>query len=507
MKTKILSLIGCVVILSVGCKKDFLDINTNPNVLTSASASFVMTNALNVTSTNFLGFNEVGEYWSGHWTQSNGYILSPQQFSYNYTNGDFNFWDGIYDNLYDYQYAIDNADAANQKYFKGPAKIMKALNYQALVDMYGSIPYSNALKGSAVLAPKFDDQKAVYDSLIVLLTEAIADTKANAFASAFASADIIFKGNTTKWVKFANSLKLRILMKEARVAGKDAYIIAELNKIAAEGSGFIVGEEVGVNPGFLASTGKLNPYYERWGYDPNGAKKGLSNYPRLTEFFVNSLKAAADTFRLKRLAYATGGENGANPGVSTKAEISTNYVGVPFGVSSGYLPTNSSSIGPSQIIKGQFGKPFVLAVAAEFQFLLAEAKERYGASVNFAGTSQNYYEEGVKQSFRMLGANINNATFLLTSGIDNADFIASTNKLNAIAYQKWIALANFSGLEAWSEYRKMNFPVTPQSINYVGVERPLRFYYPNTEKAANGVNVDAQGAIDPLKTRIFWDVD
>ena len=107
----------------------------------------------------------------------------------------------------------------------------------------------------------------------------------------------------------------------------------------------------------------------------------------------------------------------------------------------------------------------------------------------------------------MLGADVSTATFLLTSGINNSDFIASTNKLNAIAYQKWIALANFSGLEAWSEYRKTNFPVTPQSVNYVGAERPLRFYYPNTEKAANGVNVDAQGAIDPLKTRIFWDVD
>ena len=70
-----------------------------------------------------------------------------------------------------------------------------------------------------------------------------------------------------------------------------------------------------------------------------------------------------------------------------------------------------------------------------------------------------------------------------------------------------MALGYFNGLEAWSEYRKNNYPVTPNSKNYVGTARPLRLWYPGTELGSNGANVNAQGTIDPLATRIFWDVD
>ena len=109
--------------------------------------------------------------------------------------------------------------------------------------------------------------------------------KANAFSSAFASADIVFKGNTTKWVRFANSLKLRILMRQARVSGRDTYIKTEINKIVSEGSGYITGEDVGSGGvGFyLPTAGKTNPLYNRFGYDPNGAVQAFGRYPRITQ--------------------------------------------------------------------------------------------------------------------------------------------------------------------------------------------------------------------------------
>lgn len=489
------------------CSESFLDINTNPNTLPTASPNFVFTNALNVSAANMVSPNEIGSYWSGQWTQSNGYIISTTTFAYNFTNGDFNYWDGYYDNLQDYQFVIENADANNQKYFKGPAKVMKALLAQQLVDMYGNIPLSDALKGVQSLAPKFDDQKVVYESLIKLLDEALVDIKANAFASAFTSADIIFKGNTSKWAKFANSLKMRILMRQARVSGADSYIKGEINKIVSEGSGFITGEDVGSGGSgfYLATAGKLNPVYDRWGYDANGAKRALNNYPRLTQYLVNSLKASNDTLRLKRLGYATGGES-ATAGVSTKAEIAANYVGVPFGASSGYLPASASALGPSLLVKGEYNRPYILMTAAEVQFHLAEAKQRY-SDVTLTGTAKSYFEEGLKQSFRALGANTAGADAFKGSKIDNYDWDTSTNKLNAIAIQKWIALCNFNGLDAWSEYRKTGLPVTPQSIQVPEAKRPLRFFYPNTESGSNGDNVKAQGTIDVFATRLFWDVD
>ena len=508
MKLKSFFILVFVALVGSACKESFFDINTNPNSLPTASPSYVFTNALNTTSTNMIGPNETGSYWSGQWTQGNGYIISTTLFAYNFTNGDFNYWDGYYDNLQDYEFVIKNADSYNQKYLKGPAKIMKAMLFQQLVDMYGNVPYTDALKGTEVLAPKFDDQKAVYESLIKVLDEAIVDLKANAFASAFTGSDIVFKGNTTKWAQFANSLKMRILIRQAKVSGKDAYIKTEINKIVSEGSGFITGEEVGVGgPTFyLATAGKLNPIYERWGYNASGAKQALNNYPRLTQFLFTGLKAAGDTLRLKRIAYANGGESGT-PGVSNQKEIAANYNGTPFGVSSGYLPANTSSLGPSLIVKGEYNRPTIIMTASEIQFLLAEAKQRY-SDVTLPGTAKAYFEEGIKQSFRVLGASVAGAEVFKGSKINNYDFDASTDKLAAIAIQKWVALTNFSGLEAWAEYRRTNLPVTPQSIQIVGeTKRPLRFFYPNTELGSNGENVKAQGTIDVFATKLFWDVD
>jgi hypothetical protein len=260
----------------------------------------------------------------------------------------------MYNNLQDFQYVINNAAKDDQKYLSGPSKIMKAYLIHQLVDLYGDVPYSEALKGVENLAPKLDNQKTVYESLITLLDEAIAETKANAFASAFASSDIIFKGNNAKWVKFANSLKLRILLHQSRVSGRAGYLTTELNKINSEGSGFITGEDVGVGGSsfFVATAGKLNPAYDRWGYDANGAVRALARYPRPTKFLFDQLIAAGDTLRLKRIGYARGGENGNTPGKSVAAEVVSNYVGVPFGVASGFTAPASSYIGPSLFVKG-----------------------------------------------------------------------------------------------------------------------------------------------------------
>lgn len=498
-----------VLLGSAGCKKEFLNVNTNPNALPTATPGYVLANALNISAASMLGPNELGSLWAGQWTQSNGYILSTTYFQYNFTNNDFNFWDGTYDNLYDYQYIIDNAKEAGQDFARGPAKIMQAFNYQKLVDLYGNIPYSEALKGVGKLAPKFDDQKTVYESLISLLDDGIKDTKANAIPSSFAASDIIFKGNNTNWVKFANSLKLRILMRQARVPSRDGYITTELNKIVTEGSGFITGSDVGANPGFTAAAGQINFFYDLYGYSETGARRAYNNWPRMTDFLLSTLKATGDSVRMKRMAYAIGNEDGANPGVSLKPEINSNYVGVKFGANSGYLPGNSSAPGPSVLTKGQFSKPFIIMTAAEVQLNLAEAKQRYGAAVNLSGTAKSYFDEGIKQSYRILGASASDAERLISSGVEDVDFDASSNKLNAISYQKWVAMVNFNGLEAWSEYRKNGYPVTPQSINFIGASnvRPLRLYYPGTELGSNGDNVKGQGTIDPLVNRIFWDVD
>jgi len=343
-----------------------------------------------------------------------------------------------------------------------------------------------------------------------VLDTAITLLQANPLLNLYQGSDIVF-GSTlstanTKWIQFANSLKLRILIRQSRMVGRDAYIIAEINKAAATTQGFLpAGVDVTSTPVYIASSGKLNPFYENWGYNAAGGAQSLARYPRPTLFLFNTLKATNDTFRLKRLAYPKGGE-GVNP------EIISNYVGVPFGAASGYLSQNTSYIGPSQLKKGDFARPMILMTNAEVQFLLAEAKQRYGASVTLPLTAQVYYETGVKESFRLTGTTTAygaaTATTLLTSGLDLADWTASTDKLKAIWMQKWLALVNYSGLEAWSEFRRTNYPVTPPSLSTSPTQPlPVRLFYPQSELASNGTNVLAQGNIDVFATRLFWDVD
>src|SRR5688572_18832490 len=349
MKLKNIIIAACAVLTLAGCKKSWLDVNTNPNSLPSSTPDYTFAAAANRIAAT-LGPNELGSYWSGQWTQSNTYILTSSIFKYEFNNIDFNYWNGYYDILQDLQYSINGADASGPAYFGGTARVLKAYVFQMMVDLYGNVPYTDALKGTASLAPTFDDQKTIYEDLIKVLDTAITILKANPLATTQAASDIVF-GNpfasaNTKWIQFANSLKLRILMRQSRIPGRDAYIIAEINKAAAVTEGFLPnGLDVTSNPGYVASTGKLNPFYETWGYNAAGGKQSLARYPRPTEFLFNALKASNDTFRMKRLAYPKGGE-GVNP------EIISNYVGVPFGISSGYLSQNTSYIGPSQIKKG-----------------------------------------------------------------------------------------------------------------------------------------------------------
>ena len=328
-----------------GCKKSWLDVNTNPNSVPSSTPDFVFTNGLTrigSTDGNLLP-NEIGSYYAGQWTQSSSYILSTTIFSYIYTNSDFNYWDGWYDVLSDFDAAEKAGKDSAIIISWWTIQVMKAYMFQQIVDVYGNAPYSEALKGAGSLAPKFDDHKAIYEGLIKDLDTAIAIIKMLKVYSPDqrSSFDVVFKGNRTNWIQLANSLKLRILIRQAKIAGRDAYIIAEINKAAAVSEGFLTATDAGENPGCLASTGKTNPYYDRWGYDPNGATRSLGRYPRATKFLIDLFKSTGDSVRMKRLFYAIGGEKGSVPGTSNKAEVNSNYVGVPFGASSnGYAAAN-----------------------------------------------------------------------------------------------------------------------------------------------------------------------
>lgn len=492
-------------ITGTGCKK-FIDVNQNPNLATVTNPTLVFTNALNTAA--FYASrdgNILGSYWGGYWAHSTSFTTGTPEKTYNFTNGDFNYWGNIFDNLNDLELVINSADATKQPYLKGPAKVVKALRFQELVDLYGNVPYSDAFKGIEVFQPKYDKAEDIYDSLIVLLTGAIADLKANALPGSFTACIFTIGGgrSSADWIRFANTVKLRILMRQSLVTARQNYVKAEIQKILAEGSGFMKqGDDVLSQPGYAKTSGKLNPFYVLTGYDQNDAAVSGRQLYRISEYLVDTLKDTDDTIRLKYIADVIPANRPATAPAFYQGTVN-DYVGVPFGAEGAdYLEANTSAIGPGRVIRGEATASQVIFTAAESLFLQAEAAERFG--IAGLGNSKTLYEQGIRESFRLLDAPAQAADDLIA---ESASFTTASNKINAILYQKWVALANFNGMEAWAEYRRNDYPAVPISANGAQVgSRPIRLYYPQDELSTNVDNVNAQGNINVYTSRLFWDV-
>lgn len=475
------------------CKKGFLDINDNPNQAVSSTPNLVLSAALNNTAGNTLNRNEIGAFWSGQWAPSGSVSGFQGERTYN-INSAFRtgVWDGAYNNLVDYEYIEQEAVKANLRAFVGIAKVMKVFQYQALVDAYGNIPYSEALKGTDLIRPKYDDAQVVYDDLLKKLNEAITELKVptgGANPSAGAS-DIVFKGNNTQWIKFANTLKLRILLRQVNIASKDAFIKSEIAKIAAESVQFLgANDNVKSTPGYLKSDGKQNPFWENYGFGAAGTLSGNHDFYCYSDFFITSLQNTQDP-RLSKLA-----------ATAVLAPFTGQYRGVPFGAGSdNYLYSKVSGFG-SAILKS-FDQPMVLMTAAESFFLQAEAAQR-GL---MTGNVQALYESGMNEAFKLADLTAADAQSFYSASVNPlVNFSTATNKLQTIITQKWVAMSSHNGFEAWCEFRRTGFPAgVPLSVAAQTPKHPARLLYPLSEAAANTDNVKAQGNISQFDNKLFW---
>lgn len=508
---KYLILFGAVLFLG-GCRK-YLDVNKNPNTpeASTAPANLVFTNAVNAaTGYQVGGSHALGSTWTGHLSHSTSFTGGGEEKTYSFNNTNFNYFDGAYDILNDFQVVINKAQDGGFGHLVGPSMVMQAFIFQKLVDQYGDVPYSEALKGTEFSTPKYDDAKTIYESLITKLDEAITLMKAATFPTGDA-ADIVFSGNKTNWLKFANSLKLRILMRQSFMAGRMTYITTEIGKIVAEGSGFMTDGHVTSNPGFIKQPGKLNLFYGTYGYTDQDQETGTYRFRKMNSVIINWLKNSNDNFRLQRIA---------TPKKDGIVGNQSDYIGIPLGPTGNiniYLENLVSSIGSIQVFKGDATRRMILMTAAEVYFNLAEAAER---GVPGIGTAQANYENGVRWAFRLAAATHTStatasvaaadaaANAYLTNGVANADWSASPNKLAAILIQKWVSLCHIDGLEAWSDYRKsggISTPTSPKSIIAASSPEPVRLDYPLRESQTNGENVPT--GIDHFTTKIFWDVN
>jgi hypothetical protein len=501
MKNKLTVFCIAATLLLAACKKDYLDINTNPNKPSDVTPGLVLTNALNSTAVNTTGsisFYQFASTWTGYWNYSGAVSAFAEERSYQFTTNyapAVSTWDNLYHNLEDYDYVEKQSLALNNTYFNAISKTMKAYDYQNLVDIFGNIPYSDALKSISSIRPKYDKAQDIYEDLAKKL-----DTAANLFkdnvgkvATADAAYDIMYKGDAAKWGKFANTLKLRILLRQSEMPGRANYILAEIAKINANGLGFIgAGDGGSVNPGYTNSAGKQNPFWSTFGYSPVGKSSPKDGH----RFYIASAYA---------LNFYQGNNDPRLPKLYTTIDDGkgTTYSGSAFGPTAGNddNPQFKSAIGTGLLKGADMAQP--LLTDFESLFLQAEAAQRSYISADVRGL----YESAVQQCFTYLGAGSATA-YLAANSVSNWNL--APDKLTLIMTQKWAAMNGINDMETWADYRRLNIPADiPISNNPAASVRqvPVRLLYPQSEYNYNPENVLAQGAISQFTSRIFWDVN
>lgn len=477
---------------AMSCKKGTFDINgVNPNTPSSVPPKFLLSGALKSTADYFQGGNQAfANYYVAYWTPSGEYIPDANLLQYHVTT---DFASGNFDNAYiilaNYK-IIENSSAGikNQNYYSAISKIMQTFHYQLLVDYYGDVPYLDATKLALNTLPKYDKAQTVYEKIYDQLDTAINLIKnAPADVESPGSYDVMFGGNMSKWTKFANTLKLRLLIRQTEISGRLGSYIQP--KAAAISGAFLgTGEDAAINPGYSSSSNaNLNPLWAYIGTDANGVQTGSSKYNRATTYAVNFYKNTNDP-RLARIYQAN--KNGL-------------YAGRMYGSVSGTEKNDSiSDVGGPGILKSPSQAAIILP-ASESLFLQAEAAFR-GI---IPGDYKALYKAAVAQSFNQLGLSSASAATYYSQTGDKVNIDASSNPLFTIIIQEWAALNSIDPYEAYSNYRRLHIPADiPLSI-YPGTTAanlPRRLNYTTSEYSYNTANVNAEGTIDPIANKVFW---
>lgn len=413
------------------------------------------------------------------------------------------------------QTSEDGFDAGKTN-LRQAARILKAFNFHRLTDYYGNIPYTNALQGiQGVFIPEYDTQEAIYTDMLKELDEAAAALKAFSTADPndvnFADADLFYEGDITKWKKFAYSLMLRLAM---RVSVVNPALANQYVQKAVTGGVFTSNAD---NVWLAMSIGP-----SEW-TNQNGISRAFASGDggqptTLSKTFIDELQGAAGTGdddpRLTILSQGVAGNPANQLGLPNGLDQRTlnEYMGVPDdpGVNVG---TTFSQMNVKLL---QDDDPYMLMNYAEVALLLAEASER-GIGGLSSGTTQSYYEAGVKAAMQMYTPFDATDNSLEVTDAKVTAYLAarpfpggSTARLERIGTQLWLSQF-MNWWEAWSNWRRTGYPVlapVDYQGNVTGGTIPVKLRYPNQEIATNPANYEAGATLpDEPTTRVWWDVD
>ena len=557
MKTIKYIMLGSLVLAGVSCSKDQLRMDereTSFNVNYFTYSRYQLTTAIVDVAYQY-GKGVIDEPVE----EANLYFLEcyngGSQAATLYTNAAQN-WDYQGSNPYTQQLrtlgavtslATDENNMANV----AVANILKCVVGGSVTEKYGDIPFSEAMQGrSGDLFPKFDSQKEVYEQMFTLLDDAVSILSDAGSKGLPAEHDVLFNGDRSKWIKFANSLKFRLMAhsyEAFKKAGRD--LSGEMQAIAS-GNNYMsaVADNAGLE--FSGVSEREAWYLQRnWGTGNNFTEQKPSKYlidqmvalddPRMYVIFAPALspisaQAAESSEDIKINGYtynityypsslyepseivASGRDLDGNV-ISVPYPLDAKWVGAPNPInvqtqyaSSTSLPGTNSFYdnrritGLSGLLAETTGPTLkgVMMEASEMMFLLAEARQKGWIS---AGTVQDYYENGIRLSFERW--QIENGTKPAThigseKIVDNfGNYYAkpavaldgSAADLDKIALQKWLSMLMTNHTEAYTDYRRTGKPAFVGKIvtSFSTYEYPMRYLYPLDESSNNKEQYDA----------------
>ncbi len=491
MKTRIIIFLFALGLMQMSCD-EYLDVNDSPNNPTSENVppNLVLTGAqTQVYRLQARRMNRLGNAFMNTWGPNINSFTGgfAEEFSLAISNTFYSdVWSGIYLNTFAYQ-TIINSEGTTFNNHKAIAKIMKSFYMQYIVDLYGDAPYSQAHQRGENLTPAYDDDAEIYKALLAQVDEAIVMLQDNV-GNAVGDEDVIFGGDNAAWIRFANTLKLRLLVRAASATELTAEVAAGFASLS--GADFVAAD-VTINPGYSNGEGaQQNPFYNLYGFDTDGNATTSRNFIRASEHAVEFLSGASNGAADPRLSriYAQNA-NG-------------NFVGIEQGAQDNGS-VDLSPLGTGLVIDS--AQDGYIMLASESFFLQAEAMLNGNLPGGDAG-AQAMFEAGIAASFNHLGAGSATGYTTSANGVVGLGWTGSNaNKLEAIMTQKWVSHNGTNAIESWIEYTRTGYPVVPLPTSAQFSDKPNRLMYPNSEYIGNSANVPSQTQADAFSTKIFWD--
>lgn len=447
-------------------------------LVTSAERSL----ARSLSSTNVNGF--ITRLLVQYWTET----TYNDEATYNLANRTIpdNVWNAYYQGalgnlneakrLISADAVLDAGTKANQL---ACVDVLAVHAWHNLVDTFGNVPYSQALDINNK-TPTYESAATVYTDLLKRLDADIAALKANSGAGTLGSADLIYGGNVSSWIRYASSLKLRLAMTTYDVdPGRAATLVQQAAPDVFQSN------SQAAQLAFQSTNPNTNPLYE------DLVQSGRYDFVGTNVFIDNQLLPTSDP-RLPIYFQPVDG-------------TSSTYAGAPYGPSTNYsLWSNPGVVLRNPTLPAMFMSYY------EVQFLLAEAAAR---GINVGSSAATLYNNAVTASITYW----ENTAGVGNPSVDAAAYLAQPSVAYAtaagdfkqkIGTQKWIALYNQPS-QAWTEWRRLDYPkLQPPAVTYQNSAIPLRYFYPNSEQNLNEANrKDAATAIggDVVSTKIFWD--